>query len=156
MFDMSVSDKERFWSKVSKRSPEECWLWKGAPIAGYGQINIGGRAGTMHRAHRVSYFLHRGRFDKRLVVCHKCDTPLCVNPDHLFLGTQADNLKDMWRKGRARPGRSAGTNNGSAKINQLIAAEIRAAPGSVRQVAKQFGVGSTTVHEIRSGVRWAL
>lgn len=97
---MTVTD--RFWAKVDTSG--DCWLWTGKPhVYGYGRIRVGGRAGRDWLAHRFSFNLHYGPFDQRLVVRHRCDTPACVRPDHLELGTQADNIEDMLtRKGHFR------------------------------------------------------
>lgn len=85
----------KFWSKVNKTDP--CWLWIGAKTGDYGYFR---RQRESNRVHRFSYELHRGPIPKGLCVLHHCDNPLCVNPDHLFLGTQADNVRDMINKGR--------------------------------------------------------
>jgi hypothetical protein len=80
-----------------------CWLWTGVTVStGYGRLSRG-RRGSYVFAHRASYQMHKGEIPAGMFVCHKCDTPTCINPDHLFLGTCAENTLDMWRKGRARP-----------------------------------------------------
>lgn len=90
---------ERFWAKVDKSG--ECWLWTGAKNnKGYGQIGLPGRGTGSMLAHRYSFLLHYGPIHVSLFICHKCDTPLCVRPDHLFAGTSRDNVRDMVTKGR--------------------------------------------------------
>jgi HNH endonuclease len=90
----------RFWAKVN-RQPHGCWLWTGATAGhmGYGTIGAGG--GTKLVAHRLSWELHhRKPIPDGMLVCHHCDTPRCVRPDHLFLGTHDDNMLDAAVKGR--------------------------------------------------------
>ena len=90
--------EQRFWPKVEKGSPAECWLWKGAVNnQGYGQILFNGKVCL---ASRVSWVMHIGPVPDGLFVLHHCDTPACINPGHLFLGTQTDNMADMAAKGR--------------------------------------------------------
>ncbi len=92
---------DRFWAKVDKSG--ECWLWTGARSGRnrYGYFGLGGKRDGIARAHRVAYELTIGSIPDGMVVCHKCDTPHCVNPSHLFVGTPKDNTEDMLRKGRA-------------------------------------------------------
>lgn len=92
----------RFTEKYIPVTESGCWLWTGsATPAGYGQIKAGRK---LQRAHRVSWELHRGPIPDGLMVCHRCDVPSCVNPDHLFLGTAKDNFRDCVDKGRYHGG----------------------------------------------------
>lgn len=86
----------RFWGRVLKT--ESCWLWAATPPTQYGSISLNGKT---YMAHRLSYILANGPIDDGRLVCHKCDIPGCVRPDHLFLGTHADNSLDMVAKGRS-------------------------------------------------------
>lgn len=93
----------RFWAKVTTAGVAACWLWRGTVKPdGYGSFSIGRRTIT---AHRYSWFLHTGQEPGDSLVCHHCDTPLCVNPSHLFTGTTQDNIADKLAKGRQRAGR---------------------------------------------------
>ncbi len=99
----------RFWPKVDRSGPA-CWPWIGARNpGGYGNFGIGYRT---HRASRVAYELTFGPIPAGMFVCHSCDNPPCCNPEHLFLGTNADNLRDMATKGRATGGKATGDRNG--------------------------------------------
>lgn len=90
----------RFTEKYIPVPESGCWLWIGASTAsGYGQMKCGRK---LHRAHRVSWELHRGPIPEGLMVCHRCDVPSCVNPEHLFLGTAKENYRDCVEKGRSR------------------------------------------------------
>ena len=94
---------ERFWNHVEKLSEDECWIWTGRksgyPPRQYGQPKI---CGKFYKAHRIAYELAYGEIPDGLFVCHSCDTPLCVNSHHLWLGTAADNAHDRDAKGRQR------------------------------------------------------
>ncbi|MBI5315856.1 MAG: HNH endonuclease [Nitrospirae bacterium] len=88
---------DRFWSKVAKGPPEDCWLWMGARLlTGYGVFSLGGSDG----AHRVAWMLTHGPIPPGRHICHHCDNPPCCNPAHLFCGTHLDNMRDRDRKGR--------------------------------------------------------
>jgi hypothetical protein len=91
----------RFWEKVDKRGPDECWMWTACLSNRYGAIHVNGKD---IRASRFSYELHFGPIPDQLNVLHKCDTPGCVNPNHLWLGTQSENIEDCKRKGRINNG----------------------------------------------------
>lgn len=115
---MRKTVEERFWKYVKKT--DTCWLWTGAKIpGGYGTIKIIGKTVLVHR---YSYQLHFGSIPTCLDVLHTCDTPACINPSHLFVGTQADNMIDMWKKGRGADYR--GEKSSSAKLNELAVREI--------------------------------
>lgn len=92
---------DRFWPKVDRRGPDECWPWKAARrAAGYGKIGRGKSGRGWMLAHRASWELAHGPISSETLVLHRCDNPPCVNPAHLFLGTHADNVHDMVAKGR--------------------------------------------------------
>lgn len=92
----------RLWSRTSIDSGHKCWEWQGyRRRSGHGQI--GDESGRLVGTHRVAYEFFNGPIPDGMVVMHSCDNPPCCNPRHLSLGTQADNLHDMFRKGRARP-----------------------------------------------------
>lgn len=104
VFDESTLN--RFWSKVSKGGPDECWDWTGAGCDSqnkYGRILAGGR---IWHAHRLSFSIANGDIPKGMCVCHSCDRYQCVNPKHLWLGSHADNMSDMKNKGRSLKGES--------------------------------------------------
>lgn len=133
----------RFWAKVNRGEPQDCWLWTGAKLkSGYGSFQ-------QARAHRVSWTLNRGPIPKGKHVCHHCDTPLCVNPAHLFLGTDFDNRQDAIRKGRWTPESS------NIKLDARQVVEIRkAAHPSLKALAQQYGVCEETIQNIRYGRTW--
>ena len=146
----------RLLAKVVPEPNSGCWLWVGAATRkGYGHMKF--RSGFL-KAHRISFLLHRGGpIPRGMVVCHSCDVPSCVNPDHLFLGTLKANIHDCITKGRAKRGTSCGENNGSAKLSAADVAFIRATPkryGSGIELAAKFGVTQGTISVIRAGRAW--
>lgn len=140
---------DRFWSRVQKT--DGCWLWTGSTQqAGYGTVNVGG--GKFDRAHRVAWRLSRGA-DADKFVCHRCDNPRCVRPDHLFLGTHEENMADMRAKGRSR----TGSKNPLAKLTDADVFAIRCshAMGIPRaSIANRHGIGRGTVTKIVARRAW--
>src|SRR5687767_11309763 len=122
---MTNAQSLKFWSHVSPiATTTSCALWSGLCNAqGYGKFFYGGK---YRLAHRVMYELKRGAIPDGMCVCHSCDTPSCVNPAHLWLGTNAENIADRDRKGRGRQPR--GERNGQSKLSAAAVARIRSTP----------------------------
>lgn len=150
------SVESRFWEYVVRTG--DCWLWTGCKTSfGYGAIRQGGRNGETLRTHRVSWELRNGPIPPGMIVLHKCDIPACVNPDHLRLGSHADNVKDKIAKGRARFGHLPGEKHGSAKLTDALVRLARAfiADGiSQISIAKSFGVSTATLNAAILGKTW--
>ena len=147
---LAADDIERFWSKVDTSSKDGCWLWTATLTHGYGSFWL---AGTNARAHRVAYTLAHGTIPDDLCVCHRCDNPRCVNPEHLFLGTNAENQADKVAKQR----HSRGESHGAARMTFEDAVEIRrlAARGVKRTaIATRFKVSRAVVHAVLANRIW--
>lgn len=146
MSGMHLPLKTRLLNKTLKSS-NGCWLWQGAlSNKGYGQISHEGR---LFLTHRVSYELHVGPIKGRQVL-HRCDTPACLNPDHLFLGTASENMQDMHRKGRGQHG----SKHRWAKLTDSQVAEIMVCSDlTQRQVAAKYGISQGAVSMIRNKKR---
>lgn len=145
--------EERFWKYVDARGKDDCWPWTGSGSLGYGTIAIGaGKRGKKTLSHRLSWIIHNGPIPENdaehhgIVVRHKCNNRLCVNPNHLELGTQADNVKDMWVN-KSAP-------RGNARLTESQIASIRADPRSSRQLAPIYGVDHSHIRSIRNGRTW--
>jgi len=126
----------RFWPKVQKTPT--CWLWvAGKTHFGYGRFTAGG-VGSQIDAHRFSWELHHGPIPAGMHVCHHCDTPACVNPGHLFLGTHSDNMRDASQKGRLKSGRThCRRGHAFTPENTLTAARGRECLACRRQIARE-------------------
>lgn len=144
----------RFMAKVSPEALTGCWLWDGKVAkSGYGHFWLDGETVG---AHVASWRMHRGETGG-LFVLHHCDVRCCVNPGHLFLGTAAENMADMARKGRAAGFRRKGHAHPLAKLDAESVAAIRRAVASgitQRCVAAMFRIGQSTVCHIAHGQRW--
>lgn len=139
------SDEERFWARVEKSTG--CWLWTGAQqYYGYGELSVGKNRHV--RAHRYSYQLAYGPIPKGLVVCHRCDNPPCVRPDHLFLGTHRQNVLDKLGKRR----HTWGDGHPNTRLSEAQVAEIRRryAEGGISQgqLGRDYGVHGSTINAI--------
>lgn len=160
---------QRFWAKVDKSGPNGCWVWIGDRVRGPHRY---GRLWTNRRpklAHRISWEIHVGPIPSGALVCHHCDNPPCVNPEHLFLGTDRDNNHDMIAKGRARHPKHTtlwrqrlsdsqrGARNSNARLTDAQVAAIRrlyaAGQHSQQAIADRFGVHQTWVSSIVRGKR---
>ena len=127
-----------------------CWIWmKGSDSRGYGHISVDGK--TL-KSHRVSWEVKHGNIQSGLVVCHKCDITSCVNPDHLFLGTQKDNMGDASKKGRMF--KAKGELNPIAKLNSSDVIFIRKSNLFIAKLAKMFGVSQGLISRVRNNGCW--
>lgn len=137
---------ERFEAKFEPCPITGCWLWNASTVhGGYGQF---GYKGTMRRAHRVAYMLYVGEIPEGLQVLHKCDVPWCVNPDHFFIGTNTDNMRDKTSKGRGY----------TPKLTSEQALQIyhRVHAGERQQaLAVEYRISRSMVSHIKKGINWA-
>lgn len=142
---------KRFWAKVEKRGPNDCWLWTASKDRhGYGTFQLNGKP---RKAHRLSWVLSNGPVPDGLCVCHSCDVRLCVNPSHLWAGSNKANTVDMVAKGRNVTLR--GEEASWSKLTNEEVVAIKSTVGvSQRKMARQYGVCQTMISKIRLGDRW--
>jgi hypothetical protein len=148
-FDYRKSAHQRFEQRYTPAPNSGCWLWTDATMkrGGYGQMSAFGKP---RPAHRISWMLYRGEIPPGKFVCHKCDVPLCVNPDHLFLGTPSDNMQDCSRKGRL---------NLTIRHRKLTFDQARAIKNSKepqQRLAARYGVDQALISRIRTGRCWKV
>lgn len=150
---------DAFKARYVQKGPDECWVWTGDTSHRYGVTYLGDSSedGRRHRcgSHRVAWVLINGPIPDGMVVCHRCDNPPCVNPSHLFLGTQADNMRDCKAKGRTNAPR--GVDHPRAKLTEADVVEmrsLRASGSTLASLAARFGVPVSAVSNTCTGKTW--
>lgn len=142
----------RLWRKIERGGPDDCWPWLASVNpAGYGRLNVGGK---FIKAHRLAWESTNGPIPSGLHVLHRCDNPRCCNPRHLFLGTHADNMADLFAKRR----RAYGERHWMARLTERDVIEMRAmrsAGESYQEIARRFGVARMTAKNAILGKTWA-
>ena len=142
--------EQRFWAKV-RRHEGGCWEWGGClSDTGYGTFY----AGRVYSTHRYSWELHFGPIPTGMCVLHRCDNRACVRPDHLWLGTKAENSRDMVAKGRERVPALRGSAHGEAKLTEEAVIEIRSSDAKGIDLAAKFGVSPSLVSLVRKRKAW--
>jgi HNH endonuclease len=140
---------ERYWPKVEVREPDECWPWLGNKHDGYGVL---GARGEWYTSNRVTWLLINGPIPDGLWVLHTCDNRACVNPAHLYLGTNKENVADRERRHRRIAAR--GEAHGHCKLTSAQVLEIREALDSERAIGLRFGISKGHVHKIKKKLAW--
>lgn len=142
---------EKFWNNVAFIPFHECWEWIGNKNHfGYGRIQMSKKT---HKAHRLSWELHhKQKVPDGMFVCHSCDNPGCVNPEHLWIGTAAENNKDRNRKGRANMPK--GHIHWKKKLNETDITEIRSSTLSSRKLGQIYHVSHKNILAIKNGKTW--
>ena len=141
---------ERFRDKTIPAEDSDCLLWVGGKDGkGYGAIKVNGK---QQIASRLAWEIVNGRIPEEVCVLHKCDNPACVNVEHLFLGTQADNVKDMVSKGHQRG--ASGETNGNSKLTADDILNIKQDSGTLSEIARKYGVSFQHISSIKRGGSW--
>ena len=158
---MPVDIKDRFWEKVAIKGPDDCWLWQATKTSfGYGSFRMGSATdGTRRKemAHRVAFILSNDcDIPKGKVIMHSCDTPACVNPAHLSIGTYYENNIDARRKGRMTHTVEGGEKHPRARLTWDIVRYLRneGRKHSLKELSERFGVSTSTIDAARRGVNW--
>lgn len=155
MFTKRIPIDVRFRSGFTPRARGECWNWVGRPTnEGYGNIRMAGRRGKMVLAHRFAYEYFIGKIPMGKCVCHRCDNRLCVNPNHLFIGTIQDNNADRDGKGRCRTGWVPGELCGQHKLTEPQVLAILQSSETHQRLADRYKVARTTITNIKTGRTW--
>lgn len=146
--------QDLFWEKVNTSG--DCWEWTAShDPKGYGFFGVAGR---VMRAHRVSYVMHKGEIPDDLIVCHSCDNPKCVNPNHLWLGTHKDNAIDREAKNRGGRKGPLGSKARASKLTEPVVRQIKEllveGKTTHRVLAKMFGVHFATISDLANGKTW--
>src|ERR1700686_397720 len=151
-----MTERERYWAKVKKAGPDECWLWTASRYSfGYGCFRLS-RVKKNCAAHLYSFALYYGGIPDGMHVLHKCDNPPCVNPAHLFPGTDADNATDRTNKGRTKNPSYKGIAHPRNKLSEQDIREIRRLAGEVTQryLGLYYGVSQAQISHIVTKKLW--
>ena len=146
-----------FWAKVVKYgNPDGCWVWSGYRSDGYGRFSVRSQSQKHYfKTHRMSWELAFGDIPDGMCVLHHCDNRACVNPEHLFLGTNYDNVQDRHSKGRTSiASRNLGDRNGNRKLDSIDIPIIRSSHLPQKELARLFSVSAATICMVKNKIRW--